>query len=75
MEDHVVEQIRKFGGCRRYTFEVITVQSKKCWEGMNNLLKQRLWQIFFQYNFDKLLSLLYQVFKSMIKLKKFGQYE
>ena len=28
MEDHVSEQIRKFGGCRRYAFEVITVQSK-----------------------------------------------
>ena len=35
IEDHVFEQIRKFGGCRRYAFEVITVQSKKSWEGMN----------------------------------------
>ena len=30
---------------------------------MNNLLKQCLWQISFQYDFEKLLSLLYQVFK------------
>ena len=36
---------------------------------MNNLLKQRLWQISFQYDFDKL----YQVFKSTLKLKKLGQ--
>ena len=35
MEDHVFEQIRKFGGRGRYVFEVITVQSKKSWEGMN----------------------------------------
>ena len=42
---------------------------------MNNLLKQCLWQIFFQYDFDKLLSLLYEVFKSTIKLKKLGQNE
>ena len=42
---------------------------------MNNLLKQCLWQISFQYNFDKLLSLLYEVFKSTIKLKKWGQNE
>ena len=40
---------------------------------MNNLLKQRLWQISFQYDFDKLFSLLYQVFKSTLKLKKLGQ--
>ena len=42
---------------------------------MNNLLKQCLWQISFQYDFEKLLSLLYQVFKSMLKLKKWGQTE
>ena len=40
---------------------------------MNNLLKQCLWQISFQYDFEKLLSLLYQVFKSTIRFKKWGQ--
>ena len=64
MEDHVFEQIRMFGSCKRYAFEVITVQSKK--RLGNNLLKQRLWQISFQYDFDKLFSLLYQVFKSTL---------
>ena len=39
---------------------------------MNNLLKQCLWLISFQYDFEKLLSLLYQVFKSTLKLKKVG---
>ena len=42
---------------------------------MNNLLKQRLWQISFQYDFDKLFSLLYRVFKSTLTLKKLGQNE
>ena len=42
---------------------------------MNNLLKQRLWQISFQYDFDKLFSLLYQIFKSTLRLKKLGQNE
>ena len=40
---------------------------------MNNLLKQCLWQISFQCDFEKLVSLLYEVFKLTIRFKKWRQ--